>query len=265
MLILLPPSEGKATTGDGPPLDLSALSLTEVTGARERVLAALEELCAGPVERAREVLGLSAGQTDAVRRDRELRTAPTLRAAELYTGVLYDALRLPELLSGDAAGVARESVLVFSGLWGAVGVTDPLPPYRLSMGVKLPPLGALGAFWRTHLNDLLDKHADGRLVIDCRSAAYAAAFKPGTDTAARTVTVRVLRETTVDGTVKRSVVSHMAKATRGEIAHALLAARAAPETPEELAAALNDLGHTAELGAPARAGSPRVLNVVVRG
>ncbi|WP_067965311.1 peroxide stress protein YaaA [Nocardiopsis trehalosi] len=264
MLILLPPSEGKAADGAGAPLDLGRLSLPETTAAREAVLDALEALCAGPEDAALAVLGLPRGRRDALERDRALRTAPTLRSADLYTGVLYDHLRLPELLAGPAAAATRASVLVFSGLWGAVGPEDPLPPYRLSMGVRLPPLGPLGAFWRGHLTDLLTKRADGELVVDCRSATYAAAFRPAGAAAGRTVAVRVLRETTVDGTVRRTVVSHMAKATRGAIAHALLAGGADPRTPAELAAALNDLGHAAELRAPARRGVPHTLDVVTR-
>ncbi|MFC3999141.1 peroxide stress protein YaaA [Nocardiopsis sediminis] len=264
MLILLPPSEGKASGGDGPPLDLGALSLPEVTSARQAVLDALDALCSGPDEAARTVLGLSPGQQDAVERDRALRDAPTLPAAGLYTGVLYDHLRLPALLDGATAAAAASSVLIFSGLWGVVGPTDPLPPYRLSMGVRLPPLGPLGAFWRGHLTDLLSKRADGELVVDCRSATYAAAFKPAGAVAERTVSVRVVRETTDGATVRRTVVSHMAKATRGAMAHTLLATGASPTTPAELAEALKDLGHPAELTPPTARNRPYTLTVVER-
>ncbi|ASU83122.1 hypothetical protein CDO52_10305 [Nocardiopsis gilva YIM 90087] len=264
MLILLPPSEGKATAGDGPKLDLSALSLAEVTEARETVLDALERVCSGPVDAAREVLGLSERQVDTVQRDLEVRIAPTLRAADLYTGVLYDHLRLPDLLASGAAARTQASVLIFSGLWGAVGVTDPLPPYRLSMGIKLPPLGALGTFWKSQLSGVLAARAEGRLIVDCRSAAYATAFVPTGEATESAVSVRVLRETTSGGVTKRSVVSHMAKATRGAIAHTLLAEGVDAHTPRELADALNDLGHVAELAAPARGKRPATLDIVVR-
>ncbi|GAB3496378.1 peroxide stress protein YaaA [Nocardiopsis coralliicola] len=258
MLILLPPSEGKAETGAGPALDLDGLGLAELNGARTEVLAALEGLCAGPAETAMDILGLTANQAGAVQRNRALRTAPALRAADLYTGVLYERLDLPGLLSGPAAGRTAESVLILSGLWGAVGVGDALPPYRLSMGVKLPPLGGLAAFWRRHLAEPLAKRADGQLTVDCRSAAYAAAFRPEGEAAA----VRVVRETRSGGAVRRSVVSHMAKATRGAIARTLLEQGAEPETPDELAAALNDLGHRAETDPPKRAGAPATVTVV---
>jgi cytoplasmic iron level regulating protein YaaA (DUF328/UPF0246 family) len=245
MLILLPPSEGKATSGEGPRLDLGTLTLPELTGARERVMAALADLCSGPEETALETLGISARQADALKRNLDLATAPTLRAADLYTGVLYDRLGLPDI--PDAR------VLIFSGLWGAVGPADRLPPYRLSMGVKLPPLGGLAAYWRREAAASLDELTGGQLLVDCRSSAYAAAYAPGTG-----VAVRVLRERTVDGVARRTVVSHMAKATRGDIARSLLLEGVDAATPEELVSALRDLGHTVEL--PER----HVLNVVVR-
>lgn len=234
MLILLPPSESKAGDGDGPPLDLAALGFPRLTGTRERVLSALEALCAGPEDTARRVLGLSAGQARELARNRELRTAPTLPASRLYTGVLYDNMDMASL---DPDRVER-SVLIFSGLWGVLRVTDRVPAYRLAMGVKLPPLGALATVWRPALTAALPE-AD--LIIDMRSAPYAAAWRP------EATRVRVFRER--DG--RRSVVSHMAKATRGAVARALLESPADPASPRELVKTLEALGYTAELNGSA--------------
>ncbi|WP_017610026.1 peroxide stress protein YaaA [Nocardiopsis xinjiangensis] len=236
MLVLLPPSEGKATDGDGPPLDLASLTLPGLTATREEVMAALIEVCSGPEEEARGILGLSSTQTDALKRNLSLETAPTLRADQLYTGVLYDRLGLADLPRTDR-------LLVFSGLWGAVGPADRLPPYRLSMGVKLPPLGGLGAYWRRAAKKELDEFTEGHLLVDCRSSAYAGVYR-----SKAALAVRVLRERVVDGQARRSVVSHMAKATRGDITRSLLLENVDARTPEELADALRDLGHTAELG-----------------
>ncbi len=61
MLVLLPPSEGKAPSGRGAPLKPESLSLPGLAQARQAVLDALVELCAGYCEdneKAREVLGL---------------------------------------------------------------------------------------------------------------------------------------------------------------------------------------------------------------
>ncbi|QKG21194.1 YaaA family protein [Actinomadura verrucosospora] len=235
MHILLPPSEKKATEGDGPPLDLASLSLPELTAARKRVITALTRACKR--KDAAQVLDLPAGQADeALARDRALLEAPALPAARLYTGVLYDNLDLPSL----DADAAAERVIVFSGLWGALRLTDRVPPYRLSMSVSLPPLGRLGTFWKPAITKALRPSG---LIVDMRSGPYAAAWKASQPA----VAVRVFRETITGGVAKRTVVSHMAKATRGAIAHDLLKAGADPATPEELLKAVAGLGHTVEL------------------
>ncbi|MFF7529524.1 peroxide stress protein YaaA [Streptomyces bobili] len=256
MLVLLPPSEGKAASGRGAPLKPESLSLPGLAAAREDVLRELVELCAGDEEKAREVLGLSEGLRGEVAKNTELHTAGTRPAGEIYTGVLYDALGLASL---DAAAKRRaaRSLLVFSGLWGAVRVTDRIPSYRCSMGVRLPGLGALGAHWRAPMAQVLPEAAGDGLVLDLRSAAYAAAWKPKGDVAARTASVRVLHAPT------RKVVSHFNKATKGRIVRSLLTAGIAPKDPADLVVALRDLGYTVEEQAPPRAGSPWTLDVLV--
>ncbi|MEU6168703.1 peroxide stress protein YaaA [Streptomyces tanashiensis] len=246
MLVLLPPSEGKASSGRGAPLKPESLSLPGLAEARAAVLDELVELCAADEEKAREVLGLSEGLRGEVAKNTELRTAGARPAGEIYTGVLYDALGLATL---DAAARKRagSSLLVFSGLWGAVRVTDRIPSYRCSMGVKLPGLGALGGHWRTAMADVLPEAAGDGLVLDLRSAAYASAWKPKGELAARTATVRVLHAPT------RKVVSHFNKATKGRIVRSLLESGAEPGSPVALAEALRDLGYVVEEGGKAGA------------
>ncbi|MCX0243589.1 peroxide stress protein YaaA [Streptomyces drozdowiczii] len=262
MLVLLPPSEGKAASGRGAPLKPESLSLPGLAGARAEVLDALVELCVADEEKAREVLGLSEGLRGEIAKNAELRTAGTRPAGELYTGVLYDALGL-DSLDTAARRLAGKSLLVFSGLWGAVRVGDRIPPYRCSMGVKLPGLGALGAFWRTPMAEVMPEAAGGGLVLDLRSSAYTAAWKPKGGVAERTASVRVLHAQLVDGVEKRSVVSHFNKATKGRMVRDLLLAGARPAGPAELVTALRDLGYAVEAEAPARAGRPWQLDVVV--
>ncbi|MEU9857574.1 peroxide stress protein YaaA [Streptomyces sp. NPDC047974] len=251
MLVLLPPSEGKAPSGSGAPLKPESLSLPGLAEARAAVLDELVELCAADEEEAREVLGLSEGLRGEVAKNVGLRTAGARPAGEVYTGVLYDALGLATL---DAAARKRagDALLVFSGLWGAVRVTDRIPSYRCSMGVKLPGLGALGAHWRGAMASVLPEAAGDGLVLDLRSSAYASAWKPKGEVAARTATVRVLHAPT------RKVVSHFNKATKGRIVRSLLESGAAPGTPQELVEVVRELGYVVETGAKAG-----VLDVLV--
>ncbi|WP_052852381.1 peroxide stress protein YaaA [Streptomyces avicenniae] len=249
MLVLLPPSEGKAGDGAGAPLDLGGLSFPALRAARGAVLEELTALCAADAEKAREVLGLSEGLRGEVARNARLREAPARPAGQLYTGVLYDALGLGSL---DAAARrrARASLVVFSGLWGALRVTDRVPSYRCSAGVRLPGLGALSAYWRGPMAEAMAEAADGQVVLDLRSSAYAAMWRPAGEVARRTVAVRVLQSRVVDGVEKRSVVSHFNKATKGRLLRDLLTAGALPRTAGKLAGALRDLGYVVEEPAP---------------
>ncbi|MGW2673634.1 YaaA family protein [Kocuria rhizophila] len=217
MLILLPPSESKTAPAEGAPLDMAALDLSALTPHRERLVRLLAQVSGG--EDALQVLGVGPSLADDVARNRELRTAPAAPALEVYTGVLYDALDA-DSLSAEAKRVAEESLLVVSALWGAVRPTDRIPAYRLSMGTALPDTGKLSSWWKPRLTPVLDELAADQVVVDCRSAAYAAAWKAP---APRTVTVRVEQEK-ADGT--RSVVSHHAKHTRGVVARQLCEAAA---------------------------------------
>ncbi|MEV8536536.1 peroxide stress protein YaaA [Streptomyces sp. NPDC051211] len=262
MLVLLPPSEGKAAGGSGAPLKPEGLSLPGLAGARAAVLDELVDLCGGDELKAREVLGLSEGLRGEVAKNAELRTAAARPAGEIYTGVLYDALGLADL-PAPARALAEEWLLVFSGLWGAVRITDRIPSYRCSMGVKLPGLGALGAYWRTAMAEVMPEAAGDGLVLDLRSSAYAAAWKPKGEPAGRTATVRVLHSQVVDGVEKRSVVSHFNKATKGRLVRDLLLAGAVPADPAELVVALRDLGYVVEADAPAKPGKAWALDVVV--
>jgi uncharacterized protein len=233
VLLLLPPSEGKSAPSRGAPVDLSALSGPTLTPARERVLDELAAVSGRPDGPAQ--LGVGAGVADEVRRNTTLRTAHAAPAARVYSGVLYAAARLPEL-TGTARRRAGQSVRIFSGLWGVLAPGDRVPAYRLSMGAELPGTGKLAGFWRDQLRGVLDEQAAGGVVVDCRSAAYAAAWRP--PRAADHVLVQVVREQ--DG--RRQVVSHNAKHARGLLTHHLLTRPGRPpRTADELAGAAEEL------------------------
>lgn len=219
MLILLPPSEGKTAPRSGAPLDLSALALSDdgaVTAARAELLERLAAASAGPD--ALEVLGVGASLADEVAANTRLAAAPTAPGRKVFTGVLFEALDVPTL-SPTARRRASSDVLVFSALFGATGLGDRIPAFRLSVGARLPGLPGLAAWWRPVLGPALDAFAQSRRgpIVDCRSGGYAALWRAPAD---RTLTVDVLQLR--DG--ERTVVSHFAKHTRGLVARALLEA-----------------------------------------
>ncbi len=262
MLILLPPSEGKADAGPGTPLDLAGLALPTLRPAREQALAALVELCGQPeTDRARELLRLTPGQRGEVLRNADLYRAGTLPAGQLYTGVLYDALDLSGL-SAPAYELARRSILICSGLWGVVRIDDAIPPYRCSIGVNLPGVGPLRRHWRSVLPAALGPIAADGPVLDLRSTGYASMWVPDAAVAGRTAEVRVLHERMVNGARQRTTVSHFNKATKGRLVRALLTSGARPGSLPELVTALRDLKYAVEETEP-RSGRPIRLDIVV--
>jgi cytoplasmic iron level regulating protein YaaA (DUF328/UPF0246 family) len=208
MLVLLPPSEGKARPEAGAPVDLGSLAFAEELGEeRKRLIDAL---------------------------DPALLEAPAGLAAEVYTGVLYGRLELPKL-----PAKARERVLIASALWGFVRPDDRIPYYKFPPKTRLEGIGGPATYWRPTLAETLPDR-EGELVIDMRSAAYSTMWKPQQATL---LAVRAITEQ--DG--ERKAVSHMAKAVRGEVARVLLLAKNTPSDPEGAAAIAEAAGFTAEL------------------
>ena len=207
MLVLLPPSETKAVGGDGPPVDLDALSAPALTPVRRQLVATVQRLARRRPAQLRAALKVAGAE--AIEADTALTTAPTLPALRRYTGVLYDELDY-DTLRGPARRRADASLVVASALFGLLRPKDLVPAYRLSGSTVLPGLGGLAPLWRPVLEPELA--AANGLVVDLRSGAYAALARvPGA------VQVRVLRES--GG--QRSVVSHDNKYTKGLLARQL--------------------------------------------
>jgi len=231
VLILLPPSEGKTAPASGDPVELRSLAFAdELTAKRERVLSALVRTSSGKQRgRALKALGLSAGQAAELERNAALESAPAAPAAEVYTGVLYERLRLPEL-----PAPARRRVLIASALWGVVAPDDRIPAYRLSISARLPRIAGLAGYWRPALEKALP---DDGLVVDLRSGGYATAWTP------KRAAVVSVRGFTPEG----KVISHFVKAIRGDVARALLLAPEPPRTPGDVAEIAAAAGHDVAL------------------
>mgnify|MGYP002714784037 FL=1 len=195
MLIVLPPSETKASGGTDAPMSLSFPSLDPV-----RTLL-IDVLTATPVDTQMSELKIPAGKRADAEENLVLRSAPVMPAIRRYTGVLYDAL--------DAASLpdaALSRLAVGSALFGLVRATDCVPRYRVSGGSKVGGR-TMKAWWGSLVTDVLVEQG---FVVDLRSGAYQQLGPvPGA------VTVRVEQADT------GKVVSHFNKQYKGELARAL--------------------------------------------
>ncbi|MEV8214798.1 peroxide stress protein YaaA [Leifsonia sp. NPDC077715] len=220
MLILLPPSETKRDGGAGSPLALDRLRFPALHPVRRDVMDALLELSADR-EASVKALKLGPKQAAEVERNRSVPTAPTMRALERYTGVLYDALDAGSLTDAQWR-TAAESVAVQSALFGIVGAADPIPAYRLSFDSRLSTQRATASLkkrWAAAGAAALADRDD--LLLDLRSEGYAAlAPLPDRDGAHY---VRVLARGD-DGQVR--ALNHFNKQAKGLLTRALVEAGA---------------------------------------
>ena len=175
--------------------------------------------------------------------DAGLRKAPTVAAGRLYTGVLYTALEIATLPAR-----ADRNIVIVSAQFGALRPVDRVPAYRREMDA---------AYWREALRAPLEEAAQGRIVLDCRSATYTAAWRPAPGSGITRVHVGVVEER--EGV--RRVVSHFAKKTRGEVARHVLSCGVRPRSADELLDAVAER-FRCELVPPARPGDPYELTVV---
>lgn len=196
LAILLPHSRGTTPGGTGEAWREGRSTLRVLDGPRREVLAA-------------------AG----------LEHAATRRAIDRLDGVLYrelDYASLPEA----ARRRGRSSILIFSGLLGVSGPSDPMPDHRLGPGDSIPPMGRLAPWWRPHLTTALADHLSGAVVWDLLPAEHAAAWDPKMVATHRRITVRFLD-------AQGRTVSHWNKLLKGALVRHILTTRLTD--PAELA------------------------------
>lgn len=188
MIIVLPPSEGKAPGGDGVWDPSSGRYGHQLATLRRQILDQLTDPDLRPTG------AVWAG-------------GATLPAHRRYTGVVWRHLD-PDGLSTDAEARARQSVVVASALGGLFGWDDPVPSYKLKMSARTA-LGTCARLWVPHLSTALA----GNTVIDLTALEQSAAL-------ARPDGADWIRVELVGPRGERS--GHAGKAAKGRLARYLL-------------------------------------------
>jgi cytoplasmic iron level regulating protein YaaA (DUF328/UPF0246 family) len=213
MFLLLPPSEGKALGGQPQTKWAPGQgAFGRVLGAkRTEIVKALVAVGGGDGT----LLGVKGDHLERARNANvSLKGAPTLPAAQRYTGVVWDHLDLASFPAKQKSN-ALERIIVVSGLMGAVLAGDPVPDYRLKMGARLAPFGTLSKWWLDAVSDAINTHCAGHIVIDLLPNEHRAAFRAGTDASHLSARVDLVTPTGKAG-------GHDAKAAKGLLARHLL-------------------------------------------
>lgn len=242
MLILLPPSETKRPGGTRRVVDPQRSALPSLAPQRAQVVDALAALSSDPVEAAR-VLKLSARQLAEIAVNAEIRSSPTMPAADRYTGVLYDALDAASLDATARRWLGRH-VMIHSAPFGPVGALEAIPAYRLGATASLPGLPPLRRVWADAVTAALGE-ASLAFVLDMRSEAYVALGPvPGS---VPSVFVRIVAEGP-GGAVR--ALNHFNKHAKGALVRKLAQERPRISSPEGFVRWAEDAGVRVRDGAP---------------
>jgi uncharacterized protein len=216
VIVLLPPSEGKAPGGTGTFAPGDGALGPAFGERRAEVAAALaRELRRRSATTDKRILGATGSLADraaAAAADIAAGRAAVLPAWQRYTGVVWEHLDPATLTPAR-----RRRVLVPSALLGLVRGDDPVPDHRLKFSVDLGRLGRLGRWWRPVLTEAVTAHGTGP-VVDLLPGEHAAAIDFDAVAEGRRL-VRVAFTTAAGG---GRAAGHAAKAVKGVLARSLL-------------------------------------------
>jgi len=164
LIILLPPSEGKAPDeGTGPSFKEFAPGYARDTA---RVLAQLKKVTKADRPK---WYGVSTPEKAAAahRLQQVALSAPGSPAIQRYTGVVYDHIGVPTLRHPELAG---RQLLIVSALFGLIPANASIPDYKLPMNAWL------ARYWREINAARLAIRAPGHTVISLLPGAHAKAL-----------------------------------------------------------------------------------------
>lgn len=207
VVLLLPPSEGKAAGGVGT-WKAGEGQFAELERTRRLVIGAVRALLreGADLGQVTETSGALAERAREAWRLVVAGRAPSLPAWQRFTGVVWEHLE-PEALTE----AQRRRIVVVNGLTGLSLGTDPVPDFRLKMSVNLPGLGRVDRRWEPLLAPALTEWAKGRPVVNLLPAEHARAVGP----LPNEIKVSFL-------TRGRASAGHGAKAVKGRLARTLL-------------------------------------------
>jgi uncharacterized protein len=238
-LILLPPSEGKASGGEGAPLDFESFSFESLNATRALMAKALIQMSSKP-RVAQKMLGVKGVALDKARADNAaVLDSPTLPAIERYTGVMYDSIDHRSL--DDAAKQSfGQNTIIMSGLFGLVRPFDLIPTYKLKMGARLRLKKACATIWKPLISKTLAANASYGVIWDLLPNEHSVAWDPSLVECKVRFTVKFL-EAGRDGRLK--TVSHWSKALKGALVRHIVANPEAAGSHESALELLSGFSH----------------------
>lgn len=206
MKILFSPSEAKSEVSDLNSIDENSFFLPEIYEKRMEVVKIYQEYISSASKQELEKLfGLKGEEIEKYKID--LMSAKSTKAINRYTGVAYKHLNYA-LLDRDSQKFIDENVIIFSNIFGPILAKDRVPLYKLKQGEKIDGFD-IAKFYKKEANKALDEFLKDEFILDLRAGFYEKFYTIKSDY----VTMRFMKN--------GKVVSHFAKAYRGEVLKAV--------------------------------------------
>ena len=196
MKILIPPSEGK-TRAKATNIIFSDTNFKFHRHVNQvvRLLELIDD------EDLRSVYGTSPEKAMGFhRQNQDIFNSPCAPSIERYTGVVYEHINWGTL-SKKAKKYMEKHVFIFSGLFGILTPTTPIPDYKLKMNVL-----SLQHHWNPILTEALK---DEKPIIDLLPQVHRKAYKPNKN---NVIPVDFL----IINKGKKTAAGHFGKAVKGE-------------------------------------------------
>ena len=204
MKILFSPSETKSDLNLDLPINENSFCCKKLYNKREEVISRYQDILdSGDINRINKIFGLKNEAKSFELAKIDIKSAPTCKAIQRYTGVAYDYLDY-ENLEIKQKDFIDNNVLIFSNLFGPILAKDNLPIYRLKQGASLEGFKT-EEFYKKNFSQEIDRLLEKEFIIDLRASFYLKFYKLN------------LPHITMKFIKNGKVVSHWAKAYRGKI------------------------------------------------
>lgn len=204
MKILFSPSETKSDLSLNSAINEDSFCCKKLYKKREEVIDRYQNILdSKDINRLNKIFGLKDENKSFELAKINIKTAPTCKAIQRYTGVAYDYLGY-ENLDAKQKEFIDSNVIIFSNLFGPILAKNNLPIYRLKQGATLEGFKT-EEFYRKNFSQEIDKMLKNEFIIDLRAGFYEKFYKINLPY----ITMKFIKN--------GKVVSHWAKAYRGKI------------------------------------------------
>lgn len=162
MLILLAPSENKSTQNSNHKFNIHNLLIPQITQNRQFIIDKYQKCCQDDIFLKKAVKGLNIK----TKFEDELSNIALLR----YNGVAFKAIDFQNLKE-DEQDFLKNSVIIFSNIFGVIRGGDYIPFYHMKQGEILQDFNQY-QYYANVLSKPLDDFLKNELVIDLRAGFY---------------------------------------------------------------------------------------------